>query len=169
MPRLLTAILLVTAASLLGCDEQIGGYVAASSIVRQGFAKAGEGLAKVQGREIRVWGFVDHGNLYGDVGAQQILGDWWGGDGPAATTWRFDLKAEAHDDRGHGIQVRVPNDPGRDHLLRAFVADARTGRPTRVFVRGTLYTVPAPTKTTTMTGLYLELRSSQEVRLEPEE
>ncbi len=47
-----------------------------------------------------------------------ILGDWWSGEGPDATTWRFNLKAEADDEVGHSFPVHVPNDPGRDDLLR---------------------------------------------------
>jgi hypothetical protein len=62
--------------------------------------------------------------------------------------------------------VRVPNDPGRDQLLWAFAADARAGRPTRVFVTGRIYPFVAPTNTSTLTGLYLEPRSSREIRLD---
>jgi hypothetical protein len=151
---------------LLGCDQRIGEHVAASSIVQNGFARDAQAMRDVHGQEIRVWGFVDQGNLYGDAVVKQILGDWWSGEGPTATDWRFDLKAEAHGDTGHGLQVRVPNDAERDRLLRDIVADARAGRPTRVFVTGKLYAFPAPTNATTLTGLYLEPRSSREIRLD---
>jgi hypothetical protein len=166
MNRHLIAILLVTVSCLVGCAERIGDYVAASSITRNGYAGDGEQTRNVHGQEIRVWGFIDHGNLYTDADGRRILGDWWSGDGPNATTWRFDLKARADDATGHGFPVRVPNDPGRDQLLWAFAADARAGRPTRVFVTGRIYAFVAPTNTSTLTGLYLEPRSSREIRLD---
>jgi len=168
LPTVFTRIasLLVIVASVVGCHARIGDYVSASSIARNGFARDTTAMRRVDGREIRVWGFVDHRNLYGDAAAKRILGDWWGGVGPSATSWRFDLMAEADDEVGQGFQVRVPNDPGRDNLLRAFVVDAKAGRPTKVFVKGTLHTFDAPTNGVTLTGLYLELGSSGDIRLE---
>ena len=68
-----------------------------------------------------------------------------------------------------GSKVRVPNDPGRDNLLRTFVADAKAGRPTKVFVKGTLHAFDAPTNGITLTGLYLELGSSGDICLELKE
>jgi hypothetical protein len=118
------------------------------------------------GQEVKVWGFVDHGNLYGDESAKEILGDWWSGEGLSPTTWRFDPKANADDEAGHSFSVYVPNDPGRDDLLKTFVADARAGKPTRVFVTGRVFTFDAPTNVTPLTGLYLELQSSDDILLE---
>jgi hypothetical protein len=93
-------------------------------------------VAELQGQEVRLWGFVDPGNLYGDVEAKRLLGAWWSGAGPDADTWRFGLKAEADDPIGHSIPVQVRNDAGRDALLAAFRADVEAGRPTRVFSPG---------------------------------
>jgi len=58
---------------LVGCDAQVGGYIPASSIARGGFVSNENAAAKAVGREIKLWGFVDHGNLYGDAGAKRIL------------------------------------------------------------------------------------------------
>ena len=124
-------------------------------------------MRKLDGQEIMVWGFVDSSNIYGDAGARTILGDWWSGDGPNATTWRFNLKAEAGDKAGNSFSVLAPNDPGRDELLKAFVADANAQKPTKVFVKGQLHTFGAPTNTGALTGLTLELQSSNDILLEP--
>lgn len=164
MTRYLIAFVLVIAASLAGCDERVGDYVAASSIAKNGFASDRKGMRNVIGEMIQVWGFVDHGNLYGDTGAKRILQEWWAGDGPDAATWRFDLKSRAQDAVGSSFAIRVPNDRGRDDLLRRFVQDARAGRPTKVFLTGGLFTFNAPTQVRGMTGLYLELQSSQDVQ-----
>jgi hypothetical protein len=165
--RRLCLAALVTGAFLAGCDERIGDYLAVSSIARKGFATDERGVACLKGQEVRIWGFVDHRNLYGDAGAKQILGEWWSGEGPNATTWRFDLMGGADDEAGQGFQVRVPNDPGRDELLRGFLTDAIVCRPTRVFVKGRLLTFNAPTNARTLTGLFLELQSSGDILLEP--
>jgi hypothetical protein len=161
--------LIILAATLLatGCNKQIGDYVAASSISRNGFARDAEAMRRLNGQEIKVWGFVDSGNIYGDADAKEILGALWSSEGPDAATWRFNLKADPDDKTGNSFPVLVPNDPGRDELLRAFVADANAQRPTRVFVTGKLHTFDAPTNTGALTGLTMELRSSNDILLEP--
>jgi hypothetical protein len=167
----LPLIALIIATLITGCDKPaddhlVDGYVAVSSISRQGFARNDVELENLQGQEIKLWGFVDPSNLYGDDSAKQILQEWWSGEGPTADTWSFSLKGYPDDASGQSFSVQVPNDAGRDQLLRAFVADARAQRPTRVFVTGQLFTFNAPTNATTRQGLYMEVLSSQDIRLE---
>jgi len=158
-------IVLIIPTLLAGCPEQHDDYLAASSISRNGFAVNAREMRQINGREIKVWGFVDHGNIYGDEGAKQILEEWWSGDGPSAASWRFNLKAKADDVAGQSFPVRVPNDPGRDDLLKALVTDARAHRPTRVFVKGKLFTFAAPANITFFTGLFMDVQSSQDIRV----
>jgi len=160
-------ILLAAALLLTGCSKQIGDYAAASALSRNGFARDAEAMRKLDGQEIKVWGFVDSSNIYGDAGAKEILGDWWSGDGPNATIWRFNLKAEAGDKAGNSFSVLVPNDPGRDELFKAFAADANAQKPTKVLVKGKLHIFDAPTNTGALTGLTMELQSSNDILLEP--
>jgi hypothetical protein len=162
-----TAVVLVVAAGLAGCDKQVGRYVPVSAIARNGFVSNERAAAEARGREIRLWGFVDHGNLYGDGGVKQVLQTWWSGEGPSADTWRFNLKAAADDAVGRSFPVLVRNDSGREDLHRRFVADARAQRPTKLFVRGRLLIYEAPTQASDLTGLYLEVESSQDIRLAP--
>ena len=157
------AIMLVAALLLVGCSEQIGDYISASSISKDGFARDAEALRKMDGQEIKIWGFVDHSNMYGDEDVKTILEDSWSGDGPNADTWRFNLKARADDEAGHSFSVQVPNDEGRDDLLRVFLADARAQRPTKVFLTGKIFTFEAPTNAAPLTGLYMEAQSSRDV------
>ena len=166
MNKYLGLILVVAGALLAGCSAQKGDYIAASSLSKDGFARNGAEARKLHGQEVKLWGFVDHGNLYGDEGAKQILGGRWSGDGPSATTWRFNLKAKADDEVGHSFAVNVPNDPGRDDLLKAFLADASAGKPTRVFLKGKLFTFDAPTNAATLTGLSMDLQSSRDILFE---
>jgi hypothetical protein len=167
MNKYLSLIILAATLWLTGCSQQIGDYVAASSISKNGFARDAAALRRLDGQEIMVWGFVDASNIYGDAGAKEILGDWWSGDGLDASTWRFNLKAREGDKRGDSFSVLVPNDPGRDDLLKAFVADANAQKPTKVFVKGKLHTFDAPTNTGTLTGLTIELGSSSDILVEP--
>jgi hypothetical protein len=127
MNRYLGIIPLVIASLLIGCDGRIGDHLVASSISENGFARDAKEILEARGRKIKLWGFVDHGNIYGDVGAKKILGDWWSGDGPDAATRRFDLKAREDHEVGHSLAVHVPNDSGRDGLLTVLLADARAG------------------------------------------
>lgn len=162
-----TVVIMVVACSagLLGCGSDEGIYVAAGALSENGFARDEAQIRALEGREVKVWGFVDHGNLYGDDGAKRILGDWWSGPGPGPQTWRFDLKAGAEDQTGRSFPVHAPNDPWRDDILRAFVANAGAGLPTRVFLTGRISTFPAPTNTGTVTGLSMVLASSRDISI----
>jgi hypothetical protein len=163
MNKYLIIFIFVVAACLAGCNGQTGDYVAASSISTDGFARNEQAVRQLDGQEVKLWGYVDHGNLYGDEGAREILGDWWSGAGPDAETWRFHLKANADDAVGKSFAVTVPNDAGRDALLRQFVADAQAQQPTRVFLTGRLTTFDAPSSDGVRTGLLLDVQSSSDI------
>ncbi|MGD9295854.1 MAG: hypothetical protein PVG47_00535 [Chromatiales bacterium] len=68
---------------------------------------------------------------------------------------------------GHSFPVHVPDDAGRDKLLRVFVEDARKQKPTEVYLKWRLFTHKAPTQFSDLTGLHLEVRSSQDIQLAP--
>jgi hypothetical protein len=162
-------IILVIGASLVlvnGCTHRIGNYVAASSISKNGYARNGKLIHKINGSEIKVWGYVDHGNIFAD-GADEISADWISGSGPSPTTWRFGLKAKPNDATGASFMVSLPNDKDRDKLLRAFITDAKTGKPTKVFIKGKIFTFDAPINFTTITGLKMEVKSTNDILLEP--
>ncbi len=156
---------LLSVACLTACVEESDRYVAAAEIARDGFARDGAALRDRDGRTIRVWGFVDPANLYGDAAARGILAEWWAGEARDAATWSFNVKARESDGPGQSFTVFVRTDDGRDVLLARIVADARTGRTTKVFVTGTLRTFEAPLNAVTRTGLYLESQGSNQVRL----
>lgn len=150
---------------LTACDGASDEYVAAAAITRDGLARDGAKLSAMQGESIRVWGYVDEGNVYSDGAGREILGDLWSGEARNPSTWRFGLKAHSTDDTGHSFAVIVRNDDGRDALLRTIVANAGAGRPTRVFVTGTVHTFAAPANAVTRTGLYLEAAGSSAISL----
>jgi hypothetical protein len=160
MVFLLVPILLTAA-----CDDRIDGYIPVKEIARNGFLIDEQEADELSGQQVRLWGYVDHGNLYGDAGAREILDEWWAGEGPDAGSSRFNLKADAGDATGHSFAVHVPNGEGRDALLRKFVADAGEQRPTRVFLKGKLLTFDAATQISGLTGIYLEVESSQDIQL----
>jgi hypothetical protein len=162
-------IVALVIASLLpvGCGEQVGGYLPATAIARKGFLIDQRTAANLEGRETKLWGFVDHCNMYGDAGAKEILQEWWSGHGPDARSWRFNLKGDASDAVGDSFPVYVPNDAGRDGLLRRFVSNARAEKPTKVFVTGKMFTFHAPTQILDLTGLYLQLHSSKTISISP--
>jgi hypothetical protein len=97
-----------------------------------GFARDPGSVRALVGDVTALWGFVEHGNLYGNGDAQRVLGEYWSGPGPGPQTWQFGLKARAEDPVGHSFPVRVPVDLLQDDILRVFAADARAGPATRV-------------------------------------
>ena len=160
--------LLLLAALLPCCDKEIDGYMAASTISDKGFLKSNAKPIS-SGQPVRLWGFVDYGNLYGNPGARKVLGDLWGGDGPTSTSWRFNLKAAESDATGESFAVHVPDDAGRDAVLSVFVKNAKTNKPTRVFLKGRFFSFNAPSNLVRHTGLYLELDSSGDISFTSDE
>ncbi len=158
--------LLILSLILLGCSQRIGDYIAVSEISKNGFANDAEKIMELEGQEIKLWGYVDHGNMYGDEGVRAILDDFWGGDGPDEGTWRFNLKAKQDDEVGKSFAVYVPNDQMRDEILEVLVSDALEGKPTKVFVTGKLYTFDASMNVTKRVGIYLELESSNGIKFD---
>lgn len=157
---------LICLVGLVACDDSPQSYIAAADLTRQGFVRDEDAARRLDGQTIRIWGFVDHANLYGDGGTREILGEWWSGGASAPATWRFNLMAYRDDKAGHSFAVHVRNDPGRDGLLKAIVADARAGRATKVYVTGTLRSFRAATNMVTRTGLYLEVPGSDGIALD---
>lgn len=161
------ALALALAVVLVACDGRIGDYVPVSSLADAGFARDVEAARRLEGREIAMWGFVDHANIYAEPSTRSILGEWWSGEGPDGASWRFHLAAAADDPAGRSVPVTMPNDAGRDALLARFAADARAGRPTRVFLRARLFTFDAPANFHRRLGLAIAADSSAAVRLAP--
>lgn len=161
------SIVLLAALAPAGCRELDGEYRHVSDFAHGGFVADYDALADVDGQAARLWGFVDHGNLYGDAEAKRVLGDWWSGQGPDPDHWRFDVKAQAEHPVGHAFPVIVPNDAGRDALLARFAVDARARRATKVYMTGRLSTFHAPAQLLDLIGLDLRLRSSNDIRLDP--
>jgi len=149
------------------CDEPPVGYIPVSAISESGFARDKLYVETLSGSEIGLWGFFDQQNIYGDDRAKDVLGDWWSGYGPDPSTWQFNLKANQDDGAGHSFPVRVSNDMLRDDLLRVFLQDARSGRSTKVYLRGRISTYPAPLNASTRYGLSMVLQSTWDVRLGP--
>lgn len=104
---------LLCVACLTACVEEPDRYVAAAEITRQGFARDGAALRDLDDRTIRVSGFVDPANLYGDAAARGILAQWWAGEARDAATWSFNLKARESDGPGQSFTVFVRTDDGR--------------------------------------------------------
>lgn len=166
--RITTLALVVLLAFVSGCDDKIGDYMAASSILKNGFSIDRKQALNLAGKEIKIWGFVDHGNIYAND-AKDILEDWWSGNGPSPTTWRFGLKGKKNDEMGHAITIHVANDQGRDKLLKRFLEDARADRTTTVFLKGKIFTFDAPTNFDRLTGLYMEVEASKDILIDDPE
>lgn len=142
-------IIIVFLILISGCNnKQIGDYIAASSITKDGFAKNRNQMLKEQGKEIKIWGFVDHPNIFVD-----------------STTWKFNIKAKQNDEVGKSFSVIVPNDQGRDALMKVFLADEKADRATRVFVKGKVFVFDAPSMWGSNTGISIKVKSTIDIKI----
>ena len=148
-------IILIVPLFLGGCkDKPIGGYVPASSFSKKGFAKDREVVLALRGKVLKVWGYVDGGNVFPKD---------WGTNQPGK--WRFKLKAKPWDDVGQSFSINIPVDDRHDELVALFEATDFAEKPTRVFVTGKLSTFDAPMNFVRKTGLSMDLNSSKDVLL----
>ncbi len=144
------------------CIPKEDEYTPASSFIRSGFVRNASDLPR---GEVMLSGFLDHGNLFGDEETRALLGDWWGGQGPDDSTWRFNLKAKESDPTGHSFAIIVQNDSLREDLMRVFLRDIRKGRPTRIYLKGNIEYFDAPTNASTLLGLRMDVPSTWTIRL----
>lgn len=149
------------------CQPATGNYRAASEVSRSGFAVNSNSIELLNGEMVALWGYVDQLNIFADETTKSILKDWWGGPAPQANTWQFGLKARPGDPHGHSFFVGIPDDQMRNDILRIFAADAASSRPTRVYLRGRLATFDAPTSVSIRTGIQMNLSSSSDLRVGP--
>ena len=154
-PLPLFLIILIAPLLLGGCvDKSMGGYVPASSFSKKGFAKNRKEVLAHRGKALKVWGYVDGGNVFPKD---------WGDNQPGK--WRFKLKAKPWDDVGQSFSIHIPVDDRHDELVALFEATDLADKPTRVFVTGILSTFDAPMNFVRKTGLFMDLNSSKDVLL----
>ena len=145
----------IAAVVLVGCGHKsIGGYVSASSFSKKGFAKSHKQAQELRGKILKVWGYVDGGNVFPKD---------WGTNQPGK--WRFDLKAKPSDDVGQSFSIHIPVDERHDELVALFEATDFADKPTRVFVTGKLSTFDAPMNFVRKTGLSMDVNSSKDILL----
>ena len=156
MKNLLLFAVLVSLPLLLGgcVDKSMGGYVPASSFSKKGFAKNREQVLALRGKVLKVWGYVDGGNVFPKD---------WGDNQPGK--WRFDLKAKPSDEVGQSFSILIPVDDRHDELVALFEATDFADKPTRVFVTGKLSTFDAPMNFVRKTGLSMDVNSSKDILL----
>ena len=148
-------LILIVPLFLGGCkDKPIGGYVPASSFSKKGFAKNREQVLALRGKVLKVWGYVDGGNVFPKD---------WGDNQPGK--WRFKLKAKPSDDVGQSFSIHIPVDDRHDELVALFEATDFADKPTRVFVTGKLSTFDAPVNFVRKTGLIMDVNSSKDIFL----
>ena len=149
-------LILIVPLFLGGCkDKPIGGYVPASSFSKKGFAKNREQVLALRGKVLKVWGYVDGGNVFPKD---------WGDNQPGK--WRFKLKAKPSDDVGQSFSIHIPVDDRHDELVALFEATVFADKPTRIFVTGKLSTFDAPVNFVRKTGLIMDVNSSKDIFLQ---
>ena len=133
-----------------GCSRWIDDFAPATSISNRGFATRSAVAKYANGSAVKIWGYVDYGNIAYD---------------PASTHWSFKLKANAKDAVGESFRIRAPKDSGHQELIKRFRSSEAAGKSTTVLVEGKLYTFDAPTNFKMLTGLYVETSKSDAIRI----
>jgi len=154
---LITGIAVMTCAYVRG-DEKANpesAYIPASSINKNGFAINRKQMKALDGRVVKVFGYVDYSNVFRDSRD---------GRGVHRKEWRFNLKADVSAETGESFAVRVVKDGGRGKILKVIDENNAAGRPTKIYVKGNVFTHDCPSNIALLTGLHMEVQSSDDLR-----
>ena len=75
MNKTVCRILLAVTMLIAGCGARIGDHMAAATISKDGFVRNADTIRRLAGQKVKLRGYWDQGNPYGDEGAKQILGE----------------------------------------------------------------------------------------------
>ncbi len=162
----IAGILFLSILLLSGCIKplpEIEGHMPLADIVKKGFARDKKFMLRQEGREIRIWGYVDHANIslkQGTIEKQPLNWDTPGNDEVSY----FDLKARQTDGPGESIRIRIAGDPGPYKDLFNKLRDMETSdRQAWVLVTGIVRTFEAPTNTGLLIGVSIDVTSPENV------
>jgi hypothetical protein len=160
-------LLVLSAVLLSGCQPprpDADGYYPLSSLVKRGFARDRDYVRNLDGRTIRVKGYLDFANIAVDPALLDKPVDGWDipRDGESS---HFDLKARASDEAGESIRVWLVEDSMQFRPLFAKLGDivADDRRNALIRVQGKVKVFEAPTNFVRLVGFVINVESPEQV------
>ncbi len=125
----------------------IDGYNALGTIAKNGFAIDKSKIKKLDGKRVKVWGYLDYSNIYTCARKQ----------------WQFSLKAEKESPAGESIRINTPAKQSFVGVYRRIREMAKTEQNRPVLITGILHTFMAPTNFSTSIGIEIDVSSPDDI------
>lgn len=146
-------LLIITIASLfIGCAHNapavsIDGYKSLRSITQNGFAMNKAEARKLDGKKVKLWGYIDFANTYTC----------------AMNNWYFSLKADKNAEAGESIHINTPAEYRFGEIYYEIRDMKKENKQTPVSVTGILHTFDAPENFSTLVGIEIDVKSPKDI------
>jgi uncharacterized protein YwbE len=126
----------------------LDGHEALGSISRKGFALNKAQIQKLNGKVVKLWGYIDFANT-STCGRKN---------------WYFSLKADKLSEAGESIHINTPAEYRFGELYYDIRDMQKRDQKTAVLVKGVLKTFNAPTNFATPIGIEIYVKSPEDIK-----
>jgi hypothetical protein len=138
---------------LCGCVHNVpvasvNGYNALGNIAKRGFAVNRAEAKKLNGKRVKVWGYIDYANTYTC----------------AMKNWYFSLKASRDDEAGESIHINTPAEFKFAKIYNKIRAMQKNDQNEELFVEGVLHTFEAPNNFSSSVGIEIDVESPEDIK-----
>jgi hypothetical protein len=125
----------------------IAGYKHLESITHDGFAKDKNEILKLNGKVVKIWGYLDLDNV-STCGLK---------------SWYFSLKSDKNLEAGKSIHINTPAEYSFAPIYNSIRQMQKTQQQRAVLIKGTLHTFEAPTNFSTLKGVEIDVNSPEDI------
>ncbi len=129
----------------------LDGHDALSSISRKGFAISKVKAQKLNGKVVKLWGYIDFSNT-STCGRKN---------------WYFSLKADKMAEAGESIRINTPAEYRFGEVYYDIRDMQKTEQKTPVLVTGVLHTFNAPTNFANLLSIEIDVKSPEDIKFKP--
>ena len=127
------------------------GHIALGSISKKGFAIDKSQIQKLNGKIVKLWGYIDFANT-STCGRKN---------------WYFSLKADKLAEAGESIRINTPAQYRFAEVYYEIRSLQKTEKQIPVLVTGVLHTFNAPTNFTNLLSIEIDVKSPEEIKFKP--
>ncbi len=129
----------------------LDGHKALGNISKKGFAIDKAQAQKLNGKVVKVWGYIDFANT-------STCG---------RANWYFSLQADKGEEAGESIHINTPAEYQFSEVYYEIRQMQKTEQKTPVLVKGVLRTFNAPTNFTNLLAVEIDVKSPKDIKFKP--
>ncbi|HIP59823.1 MAG TPA: hypothetical protein EYH01_05270 [Campylobacterales bacterium] len=139
-----------------GCSQKVSlipidGHNALADISKKGFAIDKAQAQKLDGKVVKVWGYIDFDNT-------STCG---------RANWYFSIKSDYNDKAGESIHINTPAEYRFSEVYFDIRGMQKTDAKTKVLITGVFRTFNAPANFTSLLGVEIDVKSPEDIKFKP--